>query len=103
MHTYIHIYVYIDYVHNGRAADVMCCFPGKMHVLRSRPDSCRKDPTQPPSHQNYVTHWWDGSQIYGSDKETQMRVRSYSDGKLKVDDYGFLPVDTITNIDITGL
>ena len=25
---------------------------------------------------NEVTHWWDGSQIYGSDQETQNRLRS---------------------------
>lgn len=77
---------------------------GFMKVLRTKPDTCRKnDYTDPPMYQNDVTHWWDGSQLYGSDKETHARVRSFAHGKLKVDDDdGLLPVDPKTNIDITG-
>jgi len=44
----------------------------------------------PPAYVNKVTHWWDGSQIYGSDKATQYRVRSNRHGKLKVDS-NYLP------------
>lgn len=73
-----------------------------MKVLRTKPDSCRED-TDPPIYQNEVTHWWDGSQLYGSDIETHKRVRSFAGGKLIVaDDDGFLPVDPKTNIDVTG-
>lgn len=31
---------------------------------------------------NRVTHWWDGSQIYGSNQEEQNAVRSFANGKL---------------------
>lgn len=31
---------------------------------------------------NRVTHWWDGSQIYGSTQEEQNAVRSFAKGKL---------------------
>ena len=73
-----------------------------MKVLRTKPDSCRED-TDPPIYQNDVTHWWDGSQLYGSDIETHKRVRSFAGGKLIVDDNdGLLPVDPKTNIDVTG-
>ena len=73
-----------------------------MKVLRTKPDSCRED-TDPPIYQNDVTHWWDGSQLYGSDIETHKRVRSFAGGKLIVDDKdGLLPVDPKTNIDVTG-
>lgn len=73
-----------------------------MKVLRTKPDSCRED-TDPPIYQNDVTHWWDGSQLYGSDIETHKRVRSFAGGKLIVDDDdGLLPVDPKTNIDVTG-
>jgi Animal haem peroxidase len=41
---------------------------------------------------NEVTHWWDGSQIYGSDQKTQKRLRSGEMGKLKLRDDGSLPV-----------
>lgn len=32
---------------------------------------------------NEVTHWWDGSQIYGSSQETQNQVRSFSKGRMR--------------------
>lgn len=45
-----------------------------------------------PTALNEVTHWWDGSQIYGSDLTTQKKVRSGVDGKLKLDARGNLPL-----------
>jgi hypothetical protein len=42
---------------------------------------------------NIHTHWWDGSQIYGSDKTTQAQVRSGENGKLKIGPDGLIPVD----------
>ena len=74
-----------------------------MKVGRTKPDTCQpKDDSLPPAFQNDVTHWWDGSQLYGSDKETHDRVRAFADGKLKVEDDGLLPIDPKSNIDITG-
>ena len=74
-----------------------------MKILRTKPDACKtKDDAVPPAFQNYVTHWWDGSQLYGSDDETHERIRSFDQGKLKVDDDGFLPLDPKTKIDVTG-
>ncbi|MGE0614234.1 MAG: peroxidase family protein [Bacteriovoracia bacterium] len=32
---------------------------------------------------NDVTHWWDGSQIYGSNLREQLSVRAMSEGKMK--------------------
>ena len=52
-----------------------------------------EDPTRPPGHTgtpltflNHETHWWDGSQIYGSNARYQQMVRSGVDGKLRVDE-----------------
>jgi Animal haem peroxidase len=42
---------------------------------------------------NEVTHWWDGSQIYGSDQATQNRLRSFEMGKMKLNDDGTLPTE----------
>jgi hypothetical protein len=39
-----------------------------------------------------VTHWWDGSQIYGSDQSTQDRLRSGAGGKLRLTDGATLPL-----------
>jgi hypothetical protein len=41
---------------------------------------------------NEVTHWWDGSQIYGSDRRTQDRLRSGVGGRLRMNAEGTLPV-----------
>ncbi len=67
----------------------------KMFVGRSQ-----ADPTRTPGVEvaaasaiNEVTHWWDGSQIYGSDQATQDRLRSHVDGKLRVQADGRLPLD----------
>ncbi|MHB2018612.1 MAG: peroxidase family protein, partial [Candidatus Xenobia bacterium] len=46
----------------------------------------------PPSFINENTAWWDGSQLYGSNLETQNRLRSHVDGKLKLTADGRLPL-----------
>lgn len=45
----------------------------------------------PPTYKNAVTHWWDGSQVYGSDLATANRLRAFTGGRLLVDDSGLLP------------
>ena len=40
--------------------------------------------------------------MYGSDEETNAKVRSFKEGKLKLGKDGLLPVDPKTGIDITG-
>jgi hypothetical protein len=58
----------------------------KMFIGRSQPDPTRREfgePT-PVTHINEVTHWWDGSQLYGSDQGTQDRLRSHVDGNLRL-------------------
>jgi hypothetical protein len=51
---------------------------------------------------NEVTHWWDGSQIYGSDQATQDRLRSHDLGKMALNLDGTLPVDRITHVEETA-
>jgi hypothetical protein len=51
----------------------------------------------PPAYLNRVTHWWDASQIYGSDVATQERLRSFEHGKLKIEGSGLLPRDAAGN------
>ncbi|MCY7304758.1 MAG: tetratricopeptide repeat protein [Rhodoferax sp.] len=59
------------------------------------------DPTRMPGKEavvqsaiNEVTHWWDGSQIYGSDQATQDRLRSHVGGKMRLQADGRLPQDS---------
>jgi len=56
----------------------------------------------PPAYVNRLTHWWDGSQLYGSDEETNRRLRTLQDGKLKLTEQGRLPVDPVTGEAVTG-
>ena len=65
-------------------------------------DASRPEGSTPPTFINTVTHWWDGSQIYGSDPETVESLRSHEDGKLIIGEDGLLPVDPVSGIDITG-
>ena len=52
---------------------------------------------------NTESHWWDGSQLYGADQDTQNAVRSFKDGKLKIGDNGRLLEDPKdSGIDLTG-
>ena len=66
-----------------------------MLIPRTQPDPTRIEGKEEASVSfiNEVTHWWDGSQIYGSDQETVDRLRSGVDGKLRVNPDGTLPLN----------
>lgn len=55
-----------------------------------------------PVYRNTVTHWWDGSQLYGSDKETLQNLRAFYRGQLKVTREGRLPLGS-DGIEMTGM
>jgi len=64
------------------------------------------DPDDPgaPTYVNTVTHWWDGSQIYGSTEERCRRLRTGEDGKMIVEN-DRLPNEldpALDGIDATG-
>ncbi len=68
-----------------------------------------QDDTRPPAdtsplktYRNLETHWWDGSQLYGSDEVRQQRLRSFTDGKLTLGADGLLPLDE-HGVDLTGV
>jgi hypothetical protein len=65
-----------------------------MFAGRTQPDPTRQPSGEetPATFINEVTHWWDGSQIYGSDQETQDRLRSGVDGKLRLTTDETLPL-----------
>ena len=58
---------------------------------------------RPPSFLNTATHWWDASQIYGSDHATQDRLRSHAAGEMIVQPDGLLPLDLDHKVDLTGV
>ena len=75
-----------------------------MRVRRTTPDPTRapNEDKLPPTYVNEVTHWWDGSQIYGSNADELALLRSGVDGKVTMGDDGLLPLNPDTGIDRTG-
>ena len=76
-----------------------------MFVGRTQPDPTRQATGEetPVTFINEVTHWWDGSQIYGSDQATQDRLRSGVDGKLRLDRRRHAATRSATGVEDTGL
>ncbi|MGW7417210.1 peroxidase family protein [Streptomyces sp. NPDC054863] len=76
-----------------------------MRVNRTRPDPvAHSSPDAPPTYENTVTHWWDGSQIYGSTEERCRSLRTGERGRLRVEE-GRLPADSrpgLGCLDATG-
>lgn len=78
------------------------------HEHPMRVQRTRRDPSRcplsggPPTFTNDVTHWWDASQVYGSDRALQLRLRTLQGGKLKLDGAGRLPIDEQSGAELTG-
>jgi hypothetical protein len=71
---------------------------GKMAIEKTQEDTARdKTDEIAPAYKNMNTHWWDGSQIYGSTEARTTELRgSAKNGKLTVDEQKlvtFLPRD----------
>ena len=75
-----------------------------MSILRTtQAPSTPSDEGNPAAYTNVVTHWWDGSQIYGSSPERQRLIRSdpqtrelLPDGKIGLTPDGHLPIEPIS-------
>jgi len=75
---------------------------GHMNVGRTPADPTREaGDGRPESYINDNTAWWDGSQIYGSDKATMDSLRTFEDGKMTLVD-GRLPIEADTGKAKTG-
>lgn len=73
-----------------------------MKVPRSVPDPAPPGSTRPPAYANPNSHWWDASQVYGSDPVIAAKLRTGEGGKLKLEATGLLPVDPVTGIHFSG-
>ncbi len=47
----------------------------------------------PPTFVNKLSHWWDASQLYGSDEATLRTLRTGQDGKMRIGEDWTLPYD----------
>lgn len=73
-----------------------------MTILRTRHDATAPRDTDFPTFLNVSTHWWDASQLYGSDEKTQLRIREGKDGRLKLTERNLLPLGD-DGIEVTGV
>ncbi|TFV92790.1 heme peroxidase [Blastococcus sp. CT_GayMR20] len=73
-----------------------------MTIPRILPDPSRPESaTGPVTSVNGITHWWDGSSLYGSTAAEQDRVRSHEDGKLRLTPEGKIPLPEDPELDPT--
>jgi hypothetical protein len=76
-----------------------------MRILRTREDPTRlpEEASLPPTYANTETHWWDASQIYGTTREFQERIRTGKDGKLIMGPDGLIPLDPTSLKQLAGV
>jgi hypothetical protein len=77
-------------------------FENPMRIPRIKLDPTRPDGADGPiTTINDVTHWWDGSSLYGSTPEEQARVRAGEGGRLRLTADGQLPIPDDPALDPT--
>jgi hypothetical protein len=73
-----------------------------MRIPRTRRDPTHTDGS-PPTFITADSHWWDGSQIYGSERGFADAIRANEDGKLRLDERGLLPRDLERHVDLEAV
>jgi Animal haem peroxidase len=73
-----------------------------MEIQRTRPDPSA-DPSGPPTFVTGDTHWWDASQIYGSDPAFARAIRTGEEGRLRMTPEGLLPKDVEEHVDLRSV
>ncbi|HEU5004126.1 MAG TPA: peroxidase family protein [Actinomycetota bacterium] len=82
-----------------------------MPIQRTRADTTRTgaDASLPPTFTNTETHWWDASQLYGTDPPPELvdLLRTREDGKVKLDQNHLIPFDPSSfdgkGVDVAGV
>ena len=71
-------------------------------VIRRTPRDETSEPGAPQTWRTRNTHWWDGTQIYGSG-DLAVRERTNEGGKLRIDTDGLLPADLEDALDYSDV
>ena len=92
-----------SHTHNIPVADGDAWHERPMRVPITPADTPKVETsTRPPAYTNENSHWWDGSQVYGSTTAQQADLRLGRDGKVRVGTDGRLGVDPVSGVEITG-
>ncbi|HEY6037219.1 MAG TPA: peroxidase family protein, partial [Kofleriaceae bacterium] len=75
----------------------------RIPLTAADPSRRTADAGLPDTYANEVTHWWDGSQIYGSDPKFARAIRSGQKGQLRVEPTGLIPRDIEEHVDLRGV
>jgi len=92
-----------DHTHNIPVAAGDTWHERPMRVPMTPADPPIAGSTRPPAYINENSHWWDGSQVYGSTAAAQAAVRTGQGGKIKVGSDGRLLIDPVSGLEITGM
>jgi Animal haem peroxidase len=84
--------------------------PGHLSIRATAgdPNVVAADDGMPAAFRNHETHWWDGSQIYGSKDARVAQMRTTPDGKLVhngqlyLDDRKLLAIDPANGVELAG-
>ena len=74
-----------------------------MRIERTRTDPFPDGNAGPATFVTTDSHWWDGSQIYGSETAITNALREGAGGRLRLDPDGQLPRDLDAKLDLTGV
>jgi hypothetical protein len=76
-----------------------------MRIKRTQRDPSSNGSGTPPAFLTFDSHWWDGSQIYGNTEKFAKNVRTFEDGKLKLDTRGLPPreLEPHSQVELSGV
>ncbi len=109
--SWIQFMVHDWFVHKRSTADDVIEIPAapgddwgepSIKARRTVPEPAPPGSTRPPAYANPNSHWWDGSQVYGSEATVARKLRTLEGGKLRVEATGQLPVDPASGIHFSG-
>jgi hypothetical protein len=78
-------------------------FERPMRISRAKEDASWVDDGSPPTFTTFDSHWWDGSQVYGSIPAFAAALRANEDGKLRIGPEGLPPREVETYVDLSDV